>query len=890
MISYCTTSRNSLWCCFPTLCVCVAALVSSGCGTQQVKLAQPVRVRTEDEAATVLVTPSMVAPWSYVSAALKPAFTMTGDTAVGEVLPTTEEVSSQVLNAFGASLGVGLPGSSTSSSSGQALTTANGSNTSNGVTTTTASRNGTTNSTTTTTTTPGVAPTAPTGTPAGGQLPAAPALTGGLSLDPVLKYKAAAYLNQEVQLLNQEIDNAAVRECFVPYVVKLKLAVMNYRPYLAYSIHTRISFVPGSAGETPPTTNEVVQAAKRLRAAELLGYRESGRGGSPAGGAISLSTDQVQRLKQDENRVQSAYVAPECAASSRIPVVVPFLVADDMQVALKSEASEIARQFATALNFMVHGVGGNASLNDLKATLTSISSQDLSSVLTVARDNDNTLYIRIAPSNQASNEPSLVGQTYDVAVLLLVPRRYFVRYGDTLAPASLSLVTYTQFRDATSGEVLAPQPDAHYVSDLNRILTPYLSTHTTWWQQLPADEQMERAKPLLNAIVVGNLDEFRENLAGGLSCQISPASGLCFLNSGLAPALWAGMSSVLSDSSYKSAGFEAPIPAKITIPAQTVLVADDKTHSMQALISGVGGLTTATLAAHLNVAVQSKLGGATIPETTMITIPAQSLTLDPVAHVLTLTFPSLGKNGLLMPTAKTPPSQKRAACTTKKQAKGAAANSGTSGGAPSTATTQCPTPTPPQNSSDAKDNGSGPTIAPDDPGNALIVERVACDPMKELCPVLEGPGTPPVGDWSRNPTVKLAVRLASIAKSTPSSIATITAEGSVIGIERDSSSGVLPIVVSLPDSGLPSGDSLNLSVTGAPVVTAWSGAGAPLALGKHGYVLPQAGAYSLDLLNLMPGTAVTVSIQAIKSDGKTLDGDPVTATYTAVPLTNASHP
>ena len=60
--------------------------------------------------------------------AIEPSFTMTGDTAVAEVLPTTEQVQSQVFNAFSASLGLGLPGSSTSSSNAQTAATSKGSN------------------------------------------------------------------------------------------------------------------------------------------------------------------------------------------------------------------------------------------------------------------------------------------------------------------------------------------------------------------------------------------------------------------------------------------------------------------------------------------------------------------------------------------------------------------------------------------------------------------------------------------------------------------------------------------------------------------------------------------------------------------------------------------
>jgi hypothetical protein len=72
-----------------------AALV--GCKTgSTIKLPSPVRVDTQIEAATLLVTPTMVAPWATVSATLKPSFTMTGDTAVTEVLPTTEQVQGPV--------------------------------------------------------------------------------------------------------------------------------------------------------------------------------------------------------------------------------------------------------------------------------------------------------------------------------------------------------------------------------------------------------------------------------------------------------------------------------------------------------------------------------------------------------------------------------------------------------------------------------------------------------------------------------------------------------------------------------------------------------------------------------------------------------------------------
>jgi hypothetical protein len=263
---------------------------------------------------------------------------------------------------------------------------------------------------------------------------------------------------------------------------------------------------------------------------------------------------------------------------------------------------------------------------------------------------------------------------------------------------------------------------------------------------------------------------------------------------------------------------------------------------MQALIGGVGGLTPATLAAHLDVTVQRPaIAGVAAPPPVMVSIPAQSLTLDSVAHVLTVTFPSLGKTGLALPTAK-PLGGK---------------------GPPASAT--------------------DPLIAPDAPANALYIERVNCDPFKELCPWIDGPGGPQPGDWRTKPSIRLSVQLVSMPKAaTASSVATLTAAGTVIGIEHGTSNGELPILITLPDTGLPNGDTLSLTVTGAPLVSAVNAAGTALTLGTHGYGLTQAGSYRLKLLNLMPGTVVTVSIQAYKKTGQA-DGDPATATYTAVP-------
>jgi len=623
------------------------------------------RVRSQDQAATMMVSATMVAPWDNVSAALKPAFTMNGDTAAGEVLPTTEQIQNSVLNAFGGSLGIGLSGS---------------------------------------------VPTAPTGVPAAGQLPAAPAISGGLSLDPVLKYKAANYLNQEIQLLNAEVDNAALRNCYVPYAVKLKLAVMDYRPRLTYSVHTRVSFFTGADGIVHKL-RDVSDNSQSTNSARLApnapdNFALNEKFGSDI---IGLNIDDIrlnEKLDKYPNDIRNIgidfgedigginmkyfgpnvnsifdpdfpYLSRLCQTASDLPVVVPFLVADDMEVAMKSRAVESAQQIAAALSFMTHGVGGNVGINNLKQTLTATSNYDLSSTLTVTRDIDNTLYVKVSPNNESSSQPNLSNQTYDVAVLLLVPRKNFVwckaissfvppnfgglgsecndgdandlGHSDIVRPLeNMSIVTYTDFRDAGTGKVLAKRQTRAYNKQIKDIITPFLiGNAVNQWKYVRTKAEIETiSQPLFDRIQTNDYHGFLEylipngqdiwdptvqNFCGNLNDSEKSASStfkrkikavehevkrnsllewsspssyqgfpIC-IDQQDAPALWTALSSMGADSSFKTLPFAAPSPLEITIPYQTVVAADDKTHPIQVQVGGVTGQSVTKLGAYLTL-------------------------------------------------------------------------------------------------------------------------------------------------------------------------------------------------------------------------------------------------------------------------------------------------
>lgn len=676
---------------------------------------------SEGGAGTVLVSPTMVAPWDEVSASLKPAFALTGDQATSQVLPTTESISQQVLTAFGASLAVGLPTTSTTST-----TTVGGTNP---------------GSTKTTTSAPGTAPSTTSEIPSGASsLPSATGAAPSLGLDPVLKYKAANYLLQEVQLLNQEIDNAAARTCYVPYVVKLKLALMNYRPKLPYSVHAHIGFFYGgtfaSDGQPPRP------------------------GPWPPPGGRDL--------------------AKECQFQPSNPVVIPLLVADDVQAALMSRAAEAASQIAVGLSAMTHGAGIGTNLSALKQSLTAISNHDLSSALTVGRESDSSLYALITPNNQASNQASLVSETYDVAVLVLIPRSYYGRVTDPQTPA-ISVTTFSEYRDAKSGELLQQTPRELIAQHADRIIPRYLTPEgREVWDHDLADPQKryKETMRLVSAVKMADPDTFQqlvgclnagfpEDPGGGLSRLCVPDEGdpshyYSLFGRYLRSSLWTDLATLIDYDPDKLAMFQAQLPTPIKTTSQQVLLNDDGSNPIQVTLGGVSARSIAKLGAFLDITPFDVKSWKSQPP---VTVPTQALTLDTTAHTITATFPSLKKLNIKClapvtdPPKPPPPKPKAAVAAAPANAiagdggatahAAPAANVDGTGAAPKAATNAngagaaphaapvAPKNTPGEQDTKAEDPDC-PVRSSDagsiDRPNAIRLQLVNCDPSRTLCP------------------------------------------------------------------------------------------------------------------------------------------------------------
>jgi hypothetical protein len=564
----------------------VAVLGLSGCASTH--LVAPVTVGSQDEAAAVLVAPTSVAPWSQVSGALQPTFSLSASDALQQAVPATLKEQEAVMNAFGASLGLGLPQISKQSTvTRTASMSANSATDAEGVTKTTSTSAEGENDSATRTKQAGTAPQAPTGVPLSAQLPVAAALTGEAGVDPVLKYQAAMSLYQSVQMMNREVANAASVSCFVPFVVRLKIAVVPYRPNLSYTAHTRISFFP-------------IQGA-------------------------SAST-----------RLVASTQTGGCSNADKLPQVVPLLAADDIERTLKSRATQAATQLGLAVSFLSAGTAGNAAVNNVNQALESISGQDFNSRLLISRQSDNTLYVRIGATNQATSGGSLSAQTYDVAVLLLAPRGYFDQ-GANLTDKRIRLVAYTELRDARDGHVLPSRSQEVFVGEVDRVVDQVLVGRARAardvWDALDADGKEDVARDWLGPVQISDYAQFLERVncetkAGPFACAVPIKD----LDEAYKQSLWAALSAVTSDSSFKSAFLDLQPPAGITVPRQSIFLIDDGKAATTIRLAGVTGSAAASIQANLHL---------TTGDLKVLDLPARGIAQDPQSGVLTLSFPSL---------------------------------------------------------------------------------------------------------------------------------------------------------------------------------------------------------------------------------------------------------
>lgn len=597
--------------------------------------------------------------WQDIASNLQPGFQITGSTALTQVAPVTQEAQLSALSALGINISAGaLVGPFRNPASGSYAET-----------------------------TPSSVPNpqAPSGIPLGATLPSAASPNTSFAIDPMLQYTAANALFQLVQLINADLTSSPFTRDYVPYIVRLKLTVVPYRENLPYDLFARISFFPDHVCS-------VVAATKASASPGSASGKDGGKAGASSG------TESKETGAKD---VKSSNV--NCI--TEMPLVVPLLVTDDIQRAASSAAAESARQLALALQILAPYAQGTASANSIKQQLQSLSGQNYDSILTVGRNNENTLLVRVGAAYQTvaasltnkkgapQNTRSLVGQNYDISTIVLIPRNYF-KYRTDPNKFGLVVDVHSDFIDTDTGKKLDIRSHDVTVQDFDSALKEANFRIPTWpWYRQVwnggSTDKFSIASEMNGFVTTGNFDtflqrycEWKQTPDASAPARSSSTQGDASQANGDASKsdsgektdpiqtcrqdtddqsdaefLWTRLSALSPDSSFLSSSIDLPVGEKVTIPPQIPTVLDDgkagMTLQLRTQNTSIGEKLIATLTLtgkRTKVVPGKKVKGVQqkVQQDVPFSIPimSKSSSFDQTTGVLTFQFPSAAASGI----------------------------------------------------------------------------------------------------------------------------------------------------------------------------------------------------------------------------------------------------
>lgn len=418
----------------------------------------------------------------------------------------------------------------------------------------------------------GSSTTSPSGSQTVTGLPPSTSVLGtSLSIDPLMKYWAATALYQEVQLLNRYIKDAALYEGYTPYVVRLQVSLMPRMRNEPYDAYSTISFFSGDFG---PRT---------------------GGGASPTI-AKPASADSCDKGQTSIKEIR----------------VIPLLVTDDIEAAIKSRSLDKLRQIGLALSAMIQGVGVGTDLQSADEKLSTVLGRDFNSTIMVARVSDNTLRCRFGAINQAQSEYAMVPTTHNVTLLVLVPLTKAV--SDNVWERTVRLVAKTTLTDAIKGDNLPGRTE----DEVNSMLKDVLINHCIIDKD--KDLSKEKMREILSRAAANDLSGFKESLKEIFKDSKNKCADAAQRQCGNIPypeSIWVEVISIRHGSQLSSATFLVPQKKSpgFLIPAlqsqNPVLLDDGKNSSVVKLVGGVG-LDSDKLAAILKMETGATLAHSEI--------------------------------------------------------------------------------------------------------------------------------------------------------------------------------------------------------------------------------------------------------------------------------------
>jgi hypothetical protein len=379
------------------------------------------RVSYNYEVGSTHVAVLSVTPWEEVVSALQPKYDMTPDKALKQAIPTTMQLQQTIKDTLSLIL-KGTPGGS-----GPTPTESQGSQKPEG---------------TSTKQKDAAAPPAKTGSEKKQKDAAADKLAlESLGRDPMLSYLAATSLFQEVNLLNRFLHDAAVRDKYRAYVVRLQVSVMPRARNMPYDTYVNISFLLTTYGNYRKEMKKQQEEEQN---------KKDGKAYLPTLG----------KEKEEQNEKKKKPYLPVMG-----PIVVPLLVTDDIEAMAYSRTLQDIHTFGLGLLGVAQGIGVQADFKKASDSLQKVTGENFNSLLSVARVSDNTLRVRLGAMQQGNSVYAIVPRTHNISVLLLVPEKQWDsekkiyrdwtlwEWGDQ-EEKKIYIDTWTSFVDSVSGKVL----------------------------------------------------------------------------------------------------------------------------------------------------------------------------------------------------------------------------------------------------------------------------------------------------------------------------------------------------------------------------------------------------------------------------------------------------
>jgi len=227
-----------------------------------------------------------------------------------------------------------------------------------------------------------------------------------------LRYQMATSLYQEVKLLNRYIKDAAIRQGYTPYVIRLQITSMPKMRNLPYDAYVTLGFF----------------------------------------------NHEMTRLKADTSecniKESNASEAIKCE-HFKLPVVIPLFATDSIENTASSATLGAIKDIGFAVNALGNTAAG-VNLGKISEDIQTALGRDTNSLFTVGRLSDNTVKVRMGALQQISSNFALVPKTETVTLLVMIDS--VLAKKDKAIERTLEIHSYSEFTHVIKGNTLGGIP------------------------------------------------------------------------------------------------------------------------------------------------------------------------------------------------------------------------------------------------------------------------------------------------------------------------------------------------------------------------------------------------------------------------------------------------